>query len=79
MQNTEKAAEEDYLLNDDEFFKPMDASKVKNPVPNFDFEESKVNISGIGETPTSSRILGSADKELEPKDNFSEYRNTDDV
>ena len=57
----------------------MDASKVKNPVPDFDFEESKVNLSGISQTPTSSRILGSADKELEPNDNFSEYRNTEDV
>jgi len=28
LQNTEKAAEEDYLLDDAAFFKPMDASKV---------------------------------------------------
>lgn len=55
----------------------MDASKVSKAVPNFDFEETKnSSFSGLRDTPNSSRILGSADKELEPKDNFSEYRNT---
>jgi hypothetical protein len=58
LQNTEKAAEEDFLLDDAEFYKPMDVSKVSKAVPNFDFEETKnSSFAGVSETPISSRIL----------------------
>ena len=58
----------------------MDVSKVSKAVPNFEFEETKnSSFAGVSETPNSSRIQGVNDRELEPKDNFSEYRRNEDV